>query len=85
MLPILFYSPFCPLCPDVVVKCVEYFNQKRILLVVRMPSLAEKTKVSKIPALLIPKELGDLDTTYLLVGKDIPQWLESMTDKIPAR
>lgn len=83
--PILYYSPFCPICPGVVERCVEYFNQKRILLVVRMPSLAEKSKLSGLPALFVPRELGDFDSAYLLVGEDIPKWLESVKDRIVAK
>lgn len=79
---LLLYSPFCPICPEVIKKCVEFFTQKSIPLVVRMPTSFEKTKVPGLPGLFVPKELGNFDQNYLLIGSDIPDWLRQMESKL---
>jgi hypothetical protein len=82
MTALMLYSPFCPICPDVIRKCVEFFTQKSIPLVVRMPTAFEKTRIPGLPGLLVPKELGDFDQSYLLIGSDIPNWLTQMESKL---
>lgn len=85
MIPILFYSPYCNICPGVITRAVEYFNQKGITLMIRMPTAKDKTYVKGVPALFVPKELGAFDASYLLIGEQIPDWLHNMTDKIKCR
>lgn len=80
--PILFYSPFCPICPGVIVACVDYFNQKGIPLLIKMPDLKEKKLVKNLPALFLPRESGDFEQSYILIGENIPDWLRTMDQKI---
>lgn len=83
--PVLLYSPFCPVCPAVIIKCVEYFNQKRIPLLIRLPTSIEKTQIPALPALYIPKEVLNLDKPYVLIGDKIPEWLEDMEKQLNGR
>lgn len=47
-----------------------------------MPTAFEKTRIPGLPGLLVPKELGDFDQSYLLIGSDIPNWLTQMESKL---
>lgn len=80
--PVLFYSPYCPICPNVIKFAVEHFSKKDITLMIRMPNLQEKILVTGLPALFIPKELWNLDQPYLLIGSDIPKWLKDLDKQL---
>ncbi len=49
---------------------------------IKMPDLKEKKLVKNLPALFLPRESGDFEQSYILIGENIPDWLRTMDQKI---
>jgi hypothetical protein len=79
--PIFFYSELCPICPAVLVDCVDYFLAKGVRLVVRKPYISERSKLPGLPALFLPADFCKTPQPYVLVGENILQWLAEFDSK----
>lgn len=73
-----FYSPFCKACETTLPKVVEELARTNTMVVARMPNLAEKNQLPAVPALLIPKGMLGQKQPVLMIGDQIPTWLESL-------
>lgn len=75
--PIFFYSEICPVCPAVLLECVDYFLARGVRLLVRKPYISERSKLPGLPALFLPADFCNAPQPYVLVGENIPEWLKT--------
>ena len=81
--PVFFYSNLCPICPAVLIPCIDFFVSRKIQLVVRRPYLSEQTQLPGLPALYLPGALCLSKQPHVLVGENIPEWLVTITGEKP--
>lgn len=78
----LFYSSFCRTCEEVLPRVVAALSASRTMVVARRPTQVEQQKLPAVPALFIPEGVLGQTKPVLMVGSQIPEWLEQIQQSV---